>query len=102
MSTLPKSLFYWPAVPQEEEPAVPPAVRRPRRLHCRTHGRDVEVRPELERDLRFLGSADPARPVHHGQNHLLEVSENQRPHIQHHVGREGRKEGRKEGERASG
>lgn len=32
-----------------------------------------------------MGAADPVRPVHHGQSHLLEVPENQRPPLQHHV-----------------
>lgn len=32
-----------------------------------------------------MGAADPARSVHDGKNHLLEMSENQRPHIQHHI-----------------
>lgn len=31
-------LFYWQAVPQEEEPAVLPALHRPHSLHCRTCG----------------------------------------------------------------
>ena len=31
-------LFYWSPVPQEEEPAVFPAVHHPRRLHSRTYG----------------------------------------------------------------
>lgn len=45
-----------------------------------------------------MGSADPARSVHHGENHLLEVSENQRPDIQHHVeGLQEKEKGRKEG-----
>ena len=46
-----------------------------------------------------MGAADAVRAVHHGPNHLLEVSENQRPHIQRHVEgrRDKRKEGRKEG-----
>lgn len=35
-----------------------------------------------------MGAADPARSVHHGKSHPLVVSENQRPHIQHHVERE--------------
>lgn len=54
-----------------------------------------------------MGVSDLPRSVCHGEDDLLEVSENQRPHIQHHVDREregerkGRKEGRKEGERAS-
>lgn len=48
----------------------------------------VETRPELQRDLRFVGAADPARSVRHGKSHLLEVSENQRPHIQRHIERE--------------
>lgn len=89
-----------------------PALHRPRRLHCRTHGGDVETRPGLQRHLRVVGAADPARSLHHGQDRLLEVSEDQRPHIQHHVGREreserGRETGeeeeeREEGERARG
>ncbi|KAE8279317.1 Type I phosphatidylinositol 4,5-bisphosphate 4-phosphatase-B [Larimichthys crocea] len=40
MSTLPKSLFYWSAVPQKEKPTVLPAVRCPRRLRCRTCGKE--------------------------------------------------------------
>lgn len=71
-----------------------PAVRRPRRLHRRTYGRHVETGSEIQRDLRLLGAADPARRVHNGPDHLLEVPEDQRPHIQHHV-EEGREERRK-------
>lgn len=52
----------------------------------------METRPELQRDLRFVGAADPARSVRHGKSHLLEVSENQRPHIQRHIEREGESE----------
>ena len=40
-----------------------------------------------------MGVADPPRSVRHGEDDLLEVSENQRPHIQRHVDRE------REGER---
>lgn len=53
-----------------------PAVFNPRRLHCRTFGRHMEARQELKRDLRVVGAPAPAHFVHHGQNHLLEVSKN--------------------------
>lgn len=55
-----------------------------------------------------MGVSDLPRSVCHGEDDLLEVSENQRPHIQHHVDREregerkGRKEGRKEGRKVRG
>lgn len=96
MSSLSKSLFYWSAVPEEEEPAVFPAVHRPRCLHGRTAGRHMEAGAALQRDLRVVGAAHPPLSVHHGENRLLEVSENQRSNIQHHIDEERVKEGRKE------
>lgn len=45
----------------------------------------VEAGPELQRNLRFVGSADPPCFVHCGTNHLLDMFENKQPHIQHHV-----------------
>lgn len=48
---------------------------------CLCSGWYVDAGPELERDLRLMGAADRACSVHHGTNYLLEVSENQQPHI---------------------
>lgn len=48
-------------------------------------GRNVEAGPGIQRNLRLMGAADPPRSVHRGPNHLLDMSENKQPHIQHHV-----------------
>lgn len=48
-------------------------------------GRYVEAGPELQRNLRFVGVADPPCFVYCGTNRLLDMSENKQPHIQHHV-----------------
>lgn len=45
----------------------------------------MEAGPELQRNLRFMGAADPPCFVYCGANRLLDMSENKQPHIQHHV-----------------
>lgn len=56
-------------------------------LCCMCSGGHMEASYGLQRDLRCMGAADGARSVHHCTNYLLELSENQQSHIQHHIDR---------------
>lgn len=48
-------------------------------------GGHVEACQGLQRHLRLVGAGDAAGCVHHGTNYLLELSENQQSHNQHHI-----------------
>lgn len=45
----------------------------------------MEASPGLERNLRFMGAANRLHSLRCGTNHLLDMSENKQPDIQHHV-----------------
>lgn len=52
-------------------------------------GGHVEACQRLQGHLRLVGAGDAAGSVHHGTNYLLELSENQQSHHQHHIDGDG-------------
>lgn len=62
-----------------------PAVRGAGGFHSRTAGGDVATSPGLQSDLRVVGAAGRSDPPGHGEERVLEVSEDQRAHRQRHV-----------------
>lgn len=85
MPSLSESLLHWPGVPQEAEPAVFTVVRCNRCVCRRTHGRDVEERSEETRHLRVVGAVRAPGAAGSGPDPVLEVPQDQPPHLQHHI-----------------
>lgn len=51
----------------------------------------MEAGQGLQGHLRLVGAGDVAGRVHHGTDYLLELSENQQSHNQHHIDGDGRR-----------
>lgn len=85
MPSLSESLVHWPELPQEAEPAVLIAVCCNRCVCGWTHGRDVEERSDETRHLRVVGAVRAPGSAGSGPDPVLEVPEDQPPHLQHHI-----------------
>lgn len=61
----------------------------------------VDAGPGVKRHLRGVGAADPVSSFGLDKNHLLEVFQNQRPCIKHHIERSAGSQRRKKSQKSS-